>query len=119
MRSKVDLSDKDQRNIDQTLVRLIAELNSPAVVREFLEAFFSPAERIVLAKRLAIAVMLEDQKSYTEIQRSLHVSSATVATVADLRKKNGMRKALQQIKVEYWANKLTTRIFTILGRSDE
>ena len=58
MKSRLSLEPADQKKLDQTLVRLIADLQEPRAVREFLEVFFSPEERLMLAKRLSIAVML-------------------------------------------------------------
>jgi uncharacterized protein YerC len=45
----------------------------------FLNDFLSPTEKIMLAKRFAMAVLLAKGNNYEEIKRILHVASATIA----------------------------------------
>lgn len=45
----------------------------------FLNDFLSPTEKIMLAKRFAMAVLLTKGNNYEEIKRILHVTSATIA----------------------------------------
>ncbi len=45
----------------------------------FLNDFLSPTEKIMLAKRFALAVLLAKGNSYEEIKRILHVTTATIA----------------------------------------
>lgn len=58
-----------------------AQLNNEHDVFEFLEDLLSPAEKIMLAKRLAIAILLEKSWGYDEISSTLKVSSTTVNNV--------------------------------------
>lgn len=58
-----------------------ADLKNEKDVFEFLEDLLSPAERIMLAKRLAVAVMLEKGWGYDQISSTLKVSTATVNSI--------------------------------------
>lgn len=48
---------------------------------EFVSDFLTPTEKIMLAKRLAIAFLLEKNYDYRSIQKLIRVSSGTIASV--------------------------------------
>ncbi len=48
----------------------------------FLNDFLSPTEKIMLAKRFAIGVLLSKGNSYQQIESILHVTSATISKVS-------------------------------------
>lgn len=54
------------------------ELKNEKDVVEFLEDLLSPAEKIMLAKRLAIVLLLEKGWGYDEISSTLKVSTTTI-----------------------------------------
>lgn len=60
---------------------LLAELKSPREIREFLQSLLSYTEQTMLAKRLAIAVLISKGYNYEEIDQTLKVSKSTVGTV--------------------------------------
>lgn len=76
-----------------------ADLKSPKEVFEFFEAFVSPAEKVMLAKRLAIAVLLEKGWDYQSISSAVKVSTSTVNSVRSqmLYRGDGYRKAARKI----------------------
>lgn len=59
----------------------LAFLRSPLTIKEFLQNLLSYTEQMMLAKRLAIAVLLERGLNYEEIDETLKVSKSTVGTV--------------------------------------
>lgn len=65
----------------QIFWQAFAELKNENDVFDFLEDLLSPAEKIMLAKRLAVAVLLEKGWTYPEISSTLKVSTATVNTI--------------------------------------
>lgn len=67
----------------QQLVTLLADLEHPKAMAAFLGTFLTDTERSVLSKRLAIFHLLNQGKSYEEIKAELHVSSATISSMAD------------------------------------
>lgn len=110
--SKVKLNPKVEKQIKKLLAQVIADLKTSENIQIFLRDFLTPAENIVLAKRLAIALYLEKNKSYEEIRRSLKVSSATIASVQSMleHRSEGFMLAVQQIKAEEWADQWAEKI---------
>lgn len=76
-----------------------ADLKSPKEVFEFFEAFVSPAEKVMLAKRLAIAVLLEKGWGYQSISSAVKVSTSTINSVRGhmLYRGEGYRKAAKKV----------------------
>lgn len=60
---------------------MIVDLRSRQEVKGVFEVFLSKAEKIMLAKRLAIAVMLNKGVDYRSISQELKVSTATVREI--------------------------------------
>lgn len=60
----------------------IARLSSSEDIEDFLEDFLSPVEKIMLAKRLSVAVLLGKGYTYPAISRILRVTPSTIATVS-------------------------------------
>ncbi|KKR87218.1 hypothetical protein A2875_04925 [Candidatus Gottesmanbacteria bacterium RIFCSPHIGHO2_01_FULL_46_14] len=71
-----------EKRIFDLFFHTIAELNNESDVSAFLEDFLTPTERIVLAKRLSIALMLVKGFDYRTIQSTLKVSFPTVSSVS-------------------------------------
>ena len=57
------------------------DLSSEKEAARFLDSLFTETERLMLAKRLAIAVLLEEGITYDRISRWLKVSPVTVGFV--------------------------------------
>jgi len=78
----------------------------------FLGDVLTETERVVLAKRLAIAVYLNKNKSYENIRKDLKVSSATIANVQKMLENggSGFDLALRTIEAEEWANEMQKKI---------
>jgi uncharacterized protein YerC len=65
----------------------------------FMISFFSPTERIMLSKRLAIAVLLSKGNDYATIKNTLKVTSGTISKVNLLlnSNSNGLKIAVKEI----------------------
>lgn len=65
----------------------------------FIDNFFSPTERIMLSKRLAIAVLLAKGNDYRTIRRAIRVTDGTISKVALLMKggDSGLKTAVEEI----------------------
>lgn len=61
---------------------VISNLKSSEEIEDFLEDFLSPVEKIMLAKRLSIAVLLAKGYTYPSIIEILRVTPPTIATVS-------------------------------------
>lgn len=77
----------------------VADLKTPHLTREFLQSLLSYPEQLMLAKRLAIAVLLYRGYTYSQIDRTLKVSKATVASVHKqiMLDSSGYKKAARMI----------------------
>jgi len=60
-------------------IETIADLKDKKKLERFVDDFFSPTEKIMLAKRLAIIVLLAKNQSYGDIRRILRVTPSTIA----------------------------------------
>lgn len=93
------LSQALQKHIFELFVKIIVDLNSPDDVEIFLEDLLSPTERIMLVKRLAIAILLTKGYTYDDIDETLKVSRPTIMNVSFWLKngKSGYKKAIDRI----------------------
>lgn len=87
----------------------ISDLRNSEDIDDFLEDVLSPSEKIMLAKRLAIAVLLAKGYIYPSIAKILRVTPTTISTVS-LRLKysgRGYKRIVNKIlssekKDEFW-----------------
>lgn len=76
--SKNPLSPKIKRDIEEAFWWILANLQKEEEVKNFLNDFLSPTERVMLVKRLAIAVLLLRGYTYKNIREVLKVSYPTI-----------------------------------------
>lgn len=103
--SKYQVSKDVYERMFELLVKAIAETKVVSEAAALLLDLLSPVERIMVAKRLAIAVLLSKETSYDVIQNVLKVSRPTIAGVnANLKFHNrGYRRfTLKLAKEEKW-----------------
>jgi len=107
--SKYPISKEVEERIFEILSKTIADLRSFQEIDQFLEDFLSPVEKIMLAKRLSIAVLLAKGYDYEQIRKTLRVSPPTIAQVAISLKYAGkgykkvVEKILKEEKMEeFW-----------------
>jgi len=88
-----------EERIFEILWQSLADLNSAGKVEKFLEDLLSKTEKMMLAKRLAIAVMLAKGFKYRGIQETLKVSGTTVMLVSNQLKLGGTgyRQAIDKL----------------------
>lgn len=77
----------------------LATLRDPKEINEFLISLLSFTEQVMIAKRLAIAVLLARGYNYEDIDQTLKVSKSTVGTVHKqiLIGAPGYKKAVERI----------------------
>ncbi|MBI2442709.1 MAG: hypothetical protein HYV40_02230 [Candidatus Levybacteria bacterium] len=80
--SKYPVNKEVEERISQLFQSAITKLHSTKDVEEFLNDFLSPVEKVVLAKRLAIALLLSKGYGYSSIQDILKVTYPTIASVS-------------------------------------
>jgi len=88
-----------ENHIFELFLNTIVEIRNPDDARNFIEDLLSPTERIMLIKRLAIAVLLVKGYTYDDIDDTLKVSRSTIMNVSIWLKhgKSGYRKAVNKI----------------------
>ena len=102
------LSVKNKKAVLDQFFQVMTDLGSIQETKGFLSDFMTETELLVFAKRLAIAQLLTQGKSYQEIKDELKVSSATISTVSDSINKPGIQVAQQKIALERWAEKIVS-----------
>jgi uncharacterized protein YerC len=93
--SKRKLDPELERKIFHYFFLTLSSLNKKEL-EKFLDDFLSPTERTMLAKRLAIALLLSKGYDYRQISQVLKVSICTVGSVSLMLKleKGGLRRAV-------------------------
>lgn len=77
--SNYKLSKKSEDEIVKNLNLVLTFIHSGDEMVSFLNALLSPTEKIMLAKRLAMIVLLESGMSDSQISELLHVTQGTIA----------------------------------------
>ncbi len=104
--SKYQLNKDTKTRIYKLFWGTISALSDPIKTEEFFEDLLTPTEKIMLSKRLAIAVMLIRDYDYEAIKSYLNVSTSTISTVSTWLKYSGsgyrktVEKLLRKEKVE-------------------
>lgn len=110
-----------EEEIEDLLVQIISDLKGAAEAKILLSDLLTETERVAVAKRLAIALSLTNGKSYEEIKESLKVSSATIAKVQESLDSDGMKLAIEKVRIDDWAGdwagKLAGAFGKLLGKS--
>lgn len=97
--SKYPLSKAVETECFDFLYSTIQSLHDRGEIKEFLDDFLSPVEQIMLAKRLAIALLLGRGYNYETIRKVLRVTPPTIAMVnISLKYKGkGYRKVVDKV----------------------
>ncbi len=99
-----------QGEVNKMLFQLMVDAEEAKEVSAILGDLLTEAEMTAVTKRLAIAVYLDKGRSYENIKENLKVSSATIASVAEIMGSPGIQLALQKIKTEEWAEAWSQKI---------
>lgn len=97
--SKYPLAKSTQNRLYQLFWQTIADLKESLKVEEFFNDLLTPTEKVMLAKRLAITVMLLKGYDYFSIRKALKVSPSTIGTISLWLKYSGSgyRKTLEKL----------------------
>ena len=80
--SRIPLRNDVWERIFKLFVETTSDLKDKKLLTSFIDDLYTPTEKIMLAKRLAAAVLLSKGHSYTEVSRILKVSSPTIAKIS-------------------------------------
>lgn len=117
--SKYPISKNVEKRMYEIFHNVISSLKHSSDIEEFISDLLSPIEKIMLAKRLSIAVLLEKGYSYEDISKILRVTPPTIATVSiTLRYRgNGYKKAVQRLLKDEKINAFFEKIGDLLVES--
>lgn len=79
--SKYPLSQHVLERIFEIFLKSFIEIKNKEEADQFLSDLLTPTEKVMLAKRLTIAFLLEKGYDYQAVQKIVHVSTATIASV--------------------------------------
>jgi uncharacterized protein YerC len=94
----------------EIFLKTISRLNTRREVAKFLGEFFTPTEKIMFVKRLAISFLIEKKYDYREISKILRVSTGTINRVSifygeSIVFKKMIRSFLKEEEIEeFWLN---------------
>jgi len=101
--SKRQLGRKLELKIYDSFWRVIANIKKREEVSDFFSDCLTPTERVYLAKRMAIAVLLSKGYDYRSISNMLKVSTGTVGRVASKIKERGWKLFVKKLEgLEDW-----------------
>lgn len=89
-----------EERIFEVFIRTIIDLKKPDEAKSFVEDLLFPTEKIMLVKRLAIAILLTKGYTYDRIDQTLKVSRTTIMHVSYFLKhgqSGGYQKAVTKI----------------------
>lgn len=102
--------------IYKILAQIIVDISSTDEAQALISDLLSETEREGIAKRLAVALMLSNGRSYNEIKRELGVSSATIARIQESLDKPGIKIAISKVRTDEWAGKLANKFAGALDK---
>ena len=102
--------------IYKILAQIIADTSSADEAQALISDLLSETERQGIAKRLAVALMLANGKSYNEIKKQLGVSSSTIARIQESLDKQGIKIAISKVGTDEWAGKLANKVAGALDK---
>jgi len=82
--------------------------------RKFIEEFFSPTEKVMFAKRLAIVVMRVRGVSFYEISASLKVSTSTVSRIDEQIKRGELESVVRYVTTKKHKGYLEKWVLTLI-----
>ncbi len=103
-------------NLESLFASTVADIKTPEEAQEFVDDFFSPAEKETFVKRLALTYWLKKGRAYSNIKENLKVSSATISSAQALLAKKGVQNALNKIEAEEWASQWSDKIKKFVGK---
>lgn len=107
-----------EKRMFEIFTTTISHLKNTEDIEEFLHDFLSPVEKIMLAKRLTIAVLLAKGYSYPSIKSILRVTPTTISTVSLSLKYsgNGYKKMVEKILSDEKRDNFWQKIEDVLAK---
>lgn len=116
--SKYPISKEVADRIFEIFLKTLVRIRRETEAGEFISDLLTPTEKIMLAKRLAIAFLLEKGYDYRAIQKIIRVSAPTITSVNISRQygSRGFRQLITQImkeeKLEEFFNSVAVKLLS-------
>src|SRR3990172_3335278 len=110
-----------EKRMREVFLEAIADVTTQREVKEFVEDFLTPTERIMLPKRLTIALLLSKGYDQRLISQFLRVSFTTITRVSNLLKTSGdgyrrvIAKIIADEKLEAFLEKIDEALYNLIG----
>jgi len=123
--SKYPVSNQVYERILEIFYKSLVEIKSKDEGKKFIKDFLTPTEQVMLAKRLAIAFLLEKDYDFRTIGKILRVSLTTIARVNLLRKYGGqgysqmIKKLLKEERVKDFLLKVGESLSGIVSKGEK
>lgn len=121
--SKYPISKEVADRIFEIFLKSFVAIKNKEEADQFITDFLTPTEKIMLAKRLAIAFLLGKGYDYRTIQRIIRVSTSTIASVNLVRShgsegyKKLIAKILREESVKHFLEDAATKLLSIPAAS--
>ncbi|MBI2096976.1 MAG: hypothetical protein HYT40_02365 [Candidatus Sungbacteria bacterium] len=98
--SKYKLSGSQVNQLSQRIVEATFSIKNKKNLQLFFDDLLSTTEKIMLGKRLLIALMIESGHSYFDIRKTAGVTDATIASISERLKSSGrgLRLAIKRLQ---------------------
>ena len=103
-----------EERLFENLWETFASINNTNQVKLFLQDFLSPTEKVMFAKRIAIAILLKKNYDFRSISSLLKVSTTTMNNIYKLL--NLKSKSYNLLIEKYNKRKITKELFQELER---
>lgn len=123
--SKYPLSEAVYERIFEIFFKSIAAIKDQSEATELVHSLLTPTERVMLAKRLAIAFLLEKEYTYRDIQKVLRVSLGTIGVVSGARKFGSagytriVTRLIHDERVSEFVNSIVVTLISISARGSK
>ena len=116
--SRNPLSKESNYEIQATLWWLLARLNNDSDVGNFLNGLLTKTEKIMLAKRLAVAFLLSKNYNYRDISNALKVSTSTIVRIKEATNKaeGGYELFIKKLEKRSELKKLEKQFDKFIGK---
>jgi len=111
--------------IFEVFIKTLINIKNEKEAQGLISDFFTPTERIMFAKRLGIALLLEKEYDYRTIQSILKVSFPTITSVNNARKYQGksyslfINKILKEESIKKFLNKSLISLISVPAAGGE
>jgi len=111
---KIQINPILKKQIIKIFIQTLVDLKDEREATQFIQDFLTEDETEALAKRLACAYWLKKKRAYYNIRDNIKVSTSTIAFASSILKKPGVKRAIEKVEAEEWANQWAEKIKKIV-----